>query len=463
MRRSLVLLWVGCVLAACVQGRDLADGERDDARDDRDSSGGRDDGDGDGAPDDGDPDEAEPDLGRPLTYYRDAKPIFDEKCTACHVDGGIGPFPLTSYGEVAPNVALIEIDVEAGIMPPWRAIGPFDVYEGDRRLTETQKDTLLRWIAQGAPEGDPEDEPQAPEPAPRELERVDQSLVIPEYTPQMDPDDYRCFPLEWPYQETKYVTGLSVEPDQTENVHHAIVYHVQPENAAATRQRDADEAGPGYTCFGGSGSLATWLTSYEPGGFGQAVPGDLGFEIRPGSLMLLQVHYNTLNGGRRPDRSRVDFTVSDSVDRVGRVVLLMQALWPAGGMSIPANVKDTMHAYRGRPSQMQPQTTYDIYWVDLHMHALGSYGGIGIIRANGMLEPLLQIADWSYQWQETYLLREPVKLHPGDQLTVECHFDNTAEHQPVFNGQRLQPRNVNWGDGTTDEMCLGNVLIAPVQ
>ena len=458
MGRSLLVFWVACALAACVEGRDVVEGDGDGARDDRDSSegGGRDD--RDDPPDDG-----EPDPGRPLTYYRDAKPIFDEKCTGCHVDGGIGPFPLTSYEEVEPNVAIIQVDVEAGIMPPWRAVGPLDVYEGDRRLTDTQKDTLVRWIEQGAPEGDPDDEAEAPPPAPRELSRVDQSLTIPEYTPLMDPDDYRCFPLEWPYQETKYVTGLSVEPHQTENVHHAIVYHVQPENADATRQRDAEDPGPGYSCFGGSGTLAAWLTSYEPGGYGQAVPGDLGFEIRPGSLMLLQIHYNTLNGGRRPDQSRVDFTVSDSVDRVGRVVLLMQALWPVGGMPIPANVEDTMHVYRGRPSAMQPQTTYDIYWVDLHMHALGSYGGIAIIRANGMLEPLLQIPDWSYQWQETYLLREPVKLNPGDQLTVECHYDNTAGHQPVFNGQRLQPRDVNWGDGTTDEMCLGNVLIAPAQ
>jgi len=84
---------------------------------------------------------------------------------------------------------------------------------------------------------------------------------------------------------------------------------------------------------------------------------------------------------------------------------------------------------------------------------------MAIARANGMIEPLLQILDWSYQWQETFMLREPIKLYPGDQLIVECHFDNTAENQAVFDGQRLVPRDVNWGDGTTDEMCLGNVLI----
>jgi len=33
----------------------------------------------------------------------------------------------------------------------------------------------------------------------------------------------------------------------------------------------------------------------------------------------------------------------------------------------------------------------------------------------------------------------------------------------IVNGQRLEPRNVNWGEATTDEMCLGNVLVSPAR
>jgi hypothetical protein len=61
------------------------------------------------------------------------------------------------------------------------------------------------------------------------------------------------------------------------------------------------------------------------------------------------------------------------------------------------------------------------------------------------------------------VLREPVQLNPGDQLEVECHFDNTAANQMIVNGQRLEPRDVNWGEATTDEMCLGNVLVSPAR
>ena len=31
----------------------------------------------------------------------------------------------------------------------------------------------------------------------------------------------------------------------------------------------------------------------------------------------------------------------------------------------------------------------------------------------------------------------------------------TSEAQPLINGVRQMPRDVKWGEGTTDEMCLG--------
>jgi hypothetical protein len=118
-----------------------------------------------------------------------------------------------------------------------------------------------------------------------------------------------------------------------------------------------------------------------------------------------------------------------------------------------------------QPLQLDPAQRYQIYWADLHMHTLGSLGGIGIVRAANpdKVEPLLEIPDWAFEWQETYILSHPVEFLPGDKLAVECHFDNSQEHQLVINGQQLPVRDVNWGEGTTDEMCLGNVLVAPEQ
>jgi hypothetical protein len=416
---------------------------------------------GDGKADAGAADDEE-DLGNALTYYRDVKPIMDQKCAQCHFDGGIAPVPFTTYDEVAPFAKLIQNDVSKGIMPPWRAAGDLDYYVADRRLNPEQKDTIVRWVKQGAPKGKASQEPKHSPAAKRGLERVDLSLEMKEpYTPMIEPDDYRCFVLEWPFEDTKYITGLGIEPGNRKTVHHSILYLIPPDKAQDTRDQDAAEDGPGYTCFGTTGGQAAWLTSYEPGGYGEPVPGNLGFEIEPGSLLVLQIHYNTLND-KTSDQSHVELMLEDEVERVGQVSLIMNAQWPAGFMPIPANQPDVKFTFQGRGQKLVADTTYDLYWADLHMHALGSRGGIGIVRAGtNVVEPLLQIPDWAFEWQETYVFQKPVQLMPGDQLFVECHFDNTAPNQLVVQGQRLQPRDVNWGEGTTDEMCLGNVLAAP--
>ena len=51
---------------------------------------------------------AEPEV----VWTRDVKPIVDSNCVACHSDGNIAPFPLTTYAETAPLSTLIASAVE---------------------------------------------------------------------------------------------------------------------------------------------------------------------------------------------------------------------------------------------------------------------------------------------------------------------------------------------------------------
>jgi hypothetical protein len=413
--------------------------------------------------DDGDEGSDVQGAGQALTYYADAKPIIDQKCGLCHYDGGIGPIPLTSYDEIMPYLSVIKTDVENEIMPPWRASGEHDVFQGDRRLSDQQKQTLLSWIEQGASKGERKDEPEPLDPEERGLPRVDDSLTLPEpFAPDKDPDTYRCFLYEWPHDARKFITGMSVEPGTPEMVHHGVVYLVAPEAAAGMRAKDDESPGPGFDCYNAA-NLGAWLTSYEPGGYGQMFTGGIGMQVEPGSLILMQIHYNTLKV-KGEDSTRLDLVVEDSVERVGKTTLILNLLWAipnVGTMLIPANNPDVVHRYAGVPAGLQDRPQ-DIYAVDLHMHTLGSSGSIGIVRAgSGNTENLLEIPKWAFEWQETYRFKDPVRLNPGDQLFVECHFDNTADKQLVIDGKRLTPRDVRWGENTTDEMCLGNVLTTP--
>ena len=48
----------------------------------------------------------------------------------------------------------------------------------------------------------------------------------------------------------------------------------------------------------------------------------------------------------------------------------------------------------------------------------------------------------------------PVDVNPGDIVRVTCTHDATLR-QKLPQLRNLPPRYVVWGDGTTDEMCLG--------
>src|SRR5262249_45753817 len=87
------------------------------------------------------------------TYHRDIRPLVEQKCANCHVAGGIAPFALSSYDDVAGHKDRIAVVVPARIMPPWLADPSCAEYYQPRNLSDAQIATFTRWIDAGAPVG----------------------------------------------------------------------------------------------------------------------------------------------------------------------------------------------------------------------------------------------------------------------------------------------------------------------
>jgi hypothetical protein len=65
---------------------------------------------------------------------------------------------------------------------------------------------------------------------------------------------------------------------------------------------------------------------------------------------------------------------------------------------------------------------------------------------------------YNFDEQAVIPLPEPVTVKPGDTLRVTCTHDAALRRQlPALKNQ--PPRYVVWGEGTSDEMCLGLVVI----
>src|SRR6266568_2599045 len=55
------------------------------------------------------------------TYNDDVFPIFRERCSQCHVQGGVAPMSLMTYDDAFPWAESIRAELVAAHMPPWNA------------------------------------------------------------------------------------------------------------------------------------------------------------------------------------------------------------------------------------------------------------------------------------------------------------------------------------------------------
>ncbi len=404
-----------------------------------------------------------------VTYHRDVRPVIERHCGACHIEGNIAPLTLGNYDEAFALRESIASSVAAGTMPPWGMDGECGEYVGDSSLSDTDRAMLQAWVDQGAPEGNPEDFAALDPIVLPELSRTDLTLGIAEpYLPTQMPDEYRCFVIPWPEAETTYVTGFEFEADNESITHHAIAYIVSPDEVEAYEQRDDDDPGPGYTCFGGPGGsmpldfiTSRWLSAWAPGARVGDLPEGTGLRIDPGSSIVLQMHYNTLASNGEPDQSRMNYRLDSAVEREALMLPWADPSWIGGAMPIPAGSEDTVHSFALDPTTVINLLTDDaipegvpleFFSAIHHMHRRGSRGFQTIERADGTSECLLNVPRYDYDWQHSYRYAQSKILQPGDQLRLECQWDNGANDSAI-----------NWGDGTDDEMCLGIHYVAAAQ
>lgn len=385
-------------------------------------------------------------------WYGDLETIVSEKCSGCHTPGGVGAFSLDSYEAAAPMAAAMADAVAARRMPPWKAEAECDEYRGDISLTNEEIARFSAWAESGAAEGSAANTLKV-QPASASISRIDHTLSLPTpYVPQIEPDDYRCFMIDWPEAEDSFLTGYRVNPDASAVVHHLVAYLVPPEQVADYETKDAEDELEGWTCYGGPGvggvSDAVWLGGWAPGAQNGDMPNGTGIFVEAGSKVVLQMHYNMSTAEPEADQTTMDVMVADSVDYPAYVQPWADVGWIyANTMNIPANSEGTTHSFSYTFSDAS-QLPFRVHTGNLHMHKLGKTAELRLERADATEDCMLAINDWDFNWQRTYVLEEPKTIDVGDTITLECSWDNPTD------------TDVNWGEGTGDEMCLATMLFS---
>lgn len=205
--------------------------------------------------------------------------------------------PLQTYEQVFIAREAIKQAVVSRTMPPWLPADCCNSYQDDFSLDQKQVATIASWVEQGAPQGEPLPTPPAPLPRVGGLSRVDLTISMPEpYTPRPEPghiDDFRCFVIDWPLKEARFVTGINPKPGVRGLLHHVVIRALSSEDAKTYEELEFLDGRPGFACKGGAGG--TSLNSYLGGGLlGSDYPEGYDALIEPGSKLILNMHYSTL-------------------------------------------------------------------------------------------------------------------------------------------------------------------------
>jgi mono/diheme cytochrome c family protein len=383
--------------------------------------------------------------GGAVTFHRDIAPILSSNCSSCHSPGQVGPFPLNSYADAKKRARLIASVTQDRLMPPWHADEGVEKFHGARRLSEAQISLIQRWADAGAPEGKPASTTPAKaqvatQAAPKSV-APDVTFGPPEaYSLSAEgPDVYRCFVIPTNYAEDRWVRSISVAPQNRQVVHHVIAYL---DRSGSARKLDEADAGPGYTSFGGpgfssSGTLGGWAPGNEP----RVLPDGTGMLLPKGADIVLQVHYHP-NGKPETDLTRIGLSFCQGpVDKRMRVLPVLY---------LPLRIPAGESKYLTR-TEMEIPRDITVHSVTPHMHLLGREMTVSATLPDASTKKMVHVPNWDFNWQTTYAFQQPIALPTGSKVEVAARYDNSTAN-PI--NPSSPPKEVRWGEETTDEMCI---------
>jgi polyisoprenoid-binding protein YceI len=458
-------------------------------------------------------------------FFADIKPILEQNCVACHSEGQIGHsvYPLDTARDAVNTAEDIALVTGTTFMPPWPPSEKSVPLKHERTISKEEMRLITNWANAGAPVEGSLETPlrSAPKEAGVTLRKDMHVMMENPYTSRLrGSDDYRCFLIDPVLEQDAYMTGYEFLPGNLKINHHMILFLIPGESRAQAEELASRDADDGWSCFGDAGIENAYPTaiSWTPGEVPIRYAEGTGIYLPKGTLFVLQMHYN-LAAGIEPDRSGVALELSakklnpvigadmfapvelpcpandrSEVCKRSHAIADLEAKEPNTN---PAEMNDGMLAICGKtladyrhqdPSNIVSSCDYrsavdgDIVTLYAHMHTLGKSFQLILNPDTEKEQLLLDIPHWSFSWQGTYTVENPIALNKGDKLRVICSWDNSSKlagaaaqrtdrleslapvlglahaHETLPQGQ---PRYVIWGEGTKEEMCIGSIGVLP--
>jgi len=447
-----------------------------------------------------------------VTFNQDVAPILFDKCATCHRPGAGGPMALTSFREVRPWARAIKARVSKREMPPWSADPRWGDYRNDISLTDQQIATISAWVDGGTVEGPGPAPamPQYPDGGWRLVNGRPPDVILDMPTEYELPAEgqvpiFRVWDHN-PFKEDVFVEALQIRPTNPAVTHHSALYGRKLPEGTTLKTNVAWPGGPELAYIptyadgsivdvlsGLGGNLSSNLRENGDAGNGEVTqrfnvkPGDkipvinktrqqteedderLMFylpgadfqqfaagsakRIRASNALMWEVHYSP-DGKPEKDRERIGlwFAPKDKVQKQvhilrngsGQHIIENEEVGSTANLPpIPPNVSDW------KITAIQPFTQdVTLNTMQPHMHLRGKDMTYVAKYPDGHEEILLSVPKYDFNWQNTYIPKQPYKLPAGTVLETVGHYDNSVRNRvnPMPNRPAL------WSEQTWDEM-----------
>ncbi len=409
------------------------------------------------------------------TFARDVAPILYRNCTTCHRPGEIAPMSLLTYKDARPWAKSIATQVGKNTMPPWHADPAHGQFLNDRRLSEKDKDTILKWVNDGALEGNPADTPPQPTYA------TEWQIGTPDAVFSMAEDypipaegtiAYQYFEVPTNFTEDKWIQSMEVKAGNPAVLHHVIVYARAPMPATPPAPRPAAAPGAprptpvfifqegtnipegqtgGRAPAGGAKPLGPndrpapsrmgpTVGGFAPGQFVRTYQDGTAMRLPAGATLILQSHY-TATGKATTDRTRIAVKFAskrpETEVRFGSLI--------NGGLHIPAGAAD-----QRVDAEMTIGQNITMWSMLPHTHVRGIRWNYEVTYPDGRTETILSVPKYDFNWQTDYVFKQPLKFPKGTKVHATAWYDNSPRNKS--NPDPTQ--DVWWGDQTWEEMMF---------
>jgi hypothetical protein len=323
-------------------------------------------------------------------------------------------------------VKSIRKAVEAGVMPPWHADPAYGAWANDRRLTDVERDTLLRWIKQGSPPG--------PAVASSVAADVDESqgswrLGAPDLAvkfeavelPAGGPDQFHDLVQSVPLTEDRWVRAVEIAPGDRRVVHHVIIYVLEEGQNAP------------------NGWLGAWAAGMAP----MVFPEGTGRLLKKGSRLIANMHYHPTDEAAT-DETTIGVYFLDRQPEKELVNLWVQN----SSFKIPAGADN--HEVRSSYTFRQDSVVHALL---PHMHYRGKDFTYTATYPDGRSEILLKVPAYDFNWQTLYEEAKPLEMPAGTRIDCVAHYDNSTRNK----ANPDPTKDVSFGNASFDEMMIGFV------